>query len=270
VAIFTILAVHATAAEPFPESQAKKYDSGYDTMVRIANDLYRALPAENRRGLVAAPVMVQNIKTPYLEPGPTSRNGTNASAIYVSPALFEMLNYVSHAKAVDQVDRGFFLKAVNSLACENGDKGLPDLYAPTHPKAWAFNTMNWQLSNFNQMAAGLTAIEMAHHYLGHYQKYASHLGDPKMPAPLYSVISQAEWRQAVLAGSRNALDCGLAPEGLIVLYDAISHMKERPSWAVHVMPPTAEVSILRLELKRVEASFFDMRTASTNSMSWSW
>jgi hypothetical protein len=269
--MFAILpAFYAAAAESTQPPISKKYESGYDTMARIAQDLYRALPAENRRRIVAAPVLLQNVQTPYLEPGESSRNGTNFCAVYVSVGLFEMLNYVAHAKAVDQVDHGFFLKAVNSLACENGDKGLPDLYPPTHPKAWAFNTMNWQLSNFNQMAAGLAAIEMAHHYLGHYQKYASRLGDPKKPAPLYSVLSQAEWRQAVLAGSRNALDCGLAPEGLIVLYDAISRMKQRPSWTVHVMPSTAEVAILRLELKRVEANFFDMRTASTNSMSWSW
>ncbi len=173
LAIFAILsAFYAPAAESPPAPTSKKYESGYDTMARIAADLYRALPSENRRGLVATPVLLQNVQTPYLEPGESSRNGTNSRAVYVSAALFEMLNYVAHAKAVDQVDHGFFAKAVNSLACENGDKGLPDLYPPTHPKAWAFNTMNWQLSNFNQMAAGLAAIEMAHHYLGHYQKYA--------------------------------------------------------------------------------------------------
>ena len=270
LAIFALLCTrHAPAAES-PAVAAKKYESGYDTMARIAADLRRALPPENRRGLAATPVLLDNVKTPYLQPGESSRGGTNTSVVYVSAPLFDLLNYVSHAKAVDQVDHGFFTKAVNSLSCENGEKGLTELYAPTHPKAWSFNTMNWQLSNFNQMAAGLTAIEMAHHYLGHYKKYASQLGDAKNPVPLYSVLPPAEWRKAVLAGSRNALDCGLAPEGLIVLYDAISRMKQRPSWAVHIMPPTAEVSILRLELKRVEASFFDVRTASTNSMSWSW
>src|SRR5258705_1640638 len=270
LAIFALLcASHAPAAES-PAIASKKYDSGYDTMARIAVDLYRALPPENRRALTATPVLLDKVKAPFLQPGESSRGGTNSSIIYVSTPLFDLLNYVSHAKAVDQVDHGFFAKAVNSLACESPDKGLTELYAPTHPKSWSFNTMNWQLSNFNRMAAGLTAIEMAHHYLGHYKQYASQLSDAKNPVPLYSVLPPSEWRKAVLAGSRNALDCGLAPEGLIVLYDAISRMKQRPSWAVQIMPPTAEVSILRLELKRVEASFFDMRTASTNSMSWSW
>jgi hypothetical protein len=183
--------------------------------------------------------------------------------------LIDVLNYVSHAKAVDNVDAGFFTKAINSLASENGTR-LAALYQPTHKKSWAFNTMNWQLSHFNQMAAGLIAIDMAHHYLGHYSKYASRLGDAKKPVPFYSVLSQKEWREAVLAGSRHALDCGLAPEGLVVLYDAITRMPQRPSWAVHIMPSTAEVSILRLELKRVEATFFDSHTAARDEFQWSW
>jgi len=264
------IALLAAAALAAPAESARQYDSGYQTMARLADDLYRALPKEKRGTLLARPVLLDNIKAPYLQPGAQAKDGTNLHAVFVSPALFEVLNYISHARAVESVDDGFFAKAVNSLACDNGDKGLPPLYQPTHEKSWAFNTMNWQLGYFNQMAAGLMAIEMAHHHLGHYSKYASQLGDPKKPAPLYSVLSQKEWREAVLGGSRHALDCGLAPEGLIVLYDAISKMPQRPSWAVHLMPPTEEVSILRLELKRVEASFFDARTAAREEFRWSW
>jgi hypothetical protein len=263
----TLLAAAVFAA---PAESTRQYDSGYHTMARLGDDLYRALPKEKRGTLLARPVLLDNIKLPYLQPGAQAKDGTNWNAVFVSPALFEVLNYISHARAVDLVDEGFFAKAVNSLACDNGDKGLPPLYQPTHEKSWAFNTMNGQLSYFNQMAAGLLAIEMAHHHLGHYTKYAGQLGDPKKPAPLYSVLSQKEWREAVLGGSRHALDCGLAPEGLIVLYDAISRMPQRPSWAIHLMPPTAEVSILRLELKRVEASFFDSRSASREEFRWSW
>jgi hypothetical protein len=265
-----VIALLAAAAFAAPAEPTKQYDSGYQTMARLGDDLYRALPKEKRATLLARPVLLDNIKLPYLQPGAQAKDGTNLHAVFVSPALFEVLNYISHARAVDSVDDGFFAKAVNSLACDNGDKGLPPLYQPTHEKSWAFNTMNGQLSYFNQMAAGLMAIEMAHYHLGHYSKYAGQLGDSKKPAPLYSVLSQKEWREAVLTGSRHALDCGLAPEGLIVLYDAISRMPQRPSWAVHLMPPAAEVSILRLELKRVEASFFDARTAVREEFRWSW
>src|SRR6266850_5997507 len=92
--IFAILlACCASAAESTVGPESKKYESGYDTMARIASDLYRALPPENRRGLVATPVMLHDVKTPYLQPGESPRNDTNSSAVYVSPALFEVLNY---------------------------------------------------------------------------------------------------------------------------------------------------------------------------------
>jgi hypothetical protein len=253
------------AAEPSPH----KYESDFNTLARLAEDLYRALPKEKRAAMLPRPVLLDKLKTPYLQPGTQTKDNTNWQAVYVSPPLIDVLNYVSHAKAVDNVDAGFFAKAINSLASENGT-GLAALYQPTHKKAWAFNTMNWQLSHFNQMAAGLVAVDMAHHYLGHYSKYASQLADPKKPVPFYSVLSQKEWREAVLVGSRHALDCGLAPEGLVVLYDAITRMPQRPSWALHVMPATAEVSILRLELKRVEAAFFDSHTAARDEFQWSW
>ena len=243
---------------------SNRYETGFATMGRIAGDLHRALPAEKRLGLASGPVLMESNRPPYLQLGELAQ--TNSRVVFVSPALIDILNYVSHAKAVDQVDAGFFEKAVDGLAAQSGS-ALPP---PTHSNAWAFNTMNWQMSHFNQMAAGLTAIQMAHHYLGHYRKYAAQLGDTKNPAPLYAVLTPKEWRDAVLAGSRHALDCGLAPEGLIVLYDAISRMPKRPSWTVHVMPPSSEISILRLELNRVEATFFDMRTAIRDEMKWSW
>ena len=256
------------AAVPLSAAESSnRYDTGFATLQRIAGDLHRALVVEKRAELLGSAVLLENPRTPYLQLRSTS--STNSQAVFVSQGLIDVLNYVSHAKAVDQVDSGFYEKAVDGLARQNGTelRGLPQ---PTHTNAWAFNTMNWQMSHFNQMAAGLTAVQMAHHYLGHYKKYASQLGDGTNAAPLYSVLTPREWREAVLAGSRHALDCALAPEGLVVLYDAITRMPQRPSWAVHVMPPGAEISILRLELNRVEATFFDSRTSVRDELKWSW
>jgi hypothetical protein len=245
-----------------------RYDTSYATLQRIAVDLYRALPAEKREGLLNAPVLLENIKVPYLQPSDRLGASNNLRGAYISKGLIDVLNYVSHAKAVDQVDSGFFEIAAKGLT-ETKDVSSNVLQS-THPKAWAFNTMNWQMSHFNQMAAGLTAIQMAHHYLGHYKKYAAHLGDSKNVTPLYTVLTAKEWREAVLAGSWHALDCGLAPEGLVVLYDAISRMPQRPAWAIQLMPPAAEISIMRLELNRVEARFFDARTSARDDLKWSW
>src|SRR5213594_2388087 len=71
-AIFALL---VTASAPAADSTApKKYDSGYHTMARITEDLYRALPVEKRREFMATPVLLEKIKVPYLEPGEYSKN----------------------------------------------------------------------------------------------------------------------------------------------------------------------------------------------------
>jgi hypothetical protein len=259
-----------TASAETPAPAPKKYESGFPTLLRITEDLYRALPPEHRKPMRMPPVLLDETRALYLQPGERLESNKAVQVVYVSPSLIELLNFVSHSKAIDQMQPGFFSKAVERLGSATADKGLAGLSQPTDEKAWTFNTMNWQMSYYNQMAAGLTAIELAHHYLGHYKNFADKLGDPKKPAPLYSVLPMREWREAVLAGSRHALECGLAPEGLVVLYDAITRMPQRPSWAVQIMPPTAEVSILRLELKRVEATFFDARTAARDELQWSW
>jgi hypothetical protein len=259
----------ALAAMPVSAAESSnRYDTGFTTLQRIAGDLHRALPVEKRADLGPTPMLrLENPATPYLQ---LRRAGSNDSQVlFVSQGLIDVLNYVSHAKAVDQVDAGFFEKAVEGLVRQTGTelRGLPQ---PADTNAWAFNTMNWQMSHFNQMAAGLTAVQMAHHYLGHYKKYAAQLGEGKDAAPLYSLLTPREWREAVLAGSRHALDCGLAPEGLVVLYDAITRMPQRPAWALQVIPPGAEISILRMELNRVEAMFFDSRTSVRDELKWSW
>ena len=257
-----LAAMPASAAE-----SSNRYDTGFATLQRIAGDLHRALAVEKRSGLATAPMLLESAGTPYLQLRQASSN--DSQVLFVSQGLIDVLNYVSHAKAVDQTHSGFFEKAIEGLALQNPME-LRRLPQPTHTNAWAFNTMNWQMSHFNQMAAGLTAVQMAHHYLGHYKKYAPQLGHGTNAAPLYSLLTPGEWREAVLAGSRHALDCALAPEGLVVLYDAITRMPRRPSWALHVMPPGAEISILRLELNRVEATFFDSRTSVRDELKWSW
>src|SRR5688572_10633627 len=155
------------AAMPVSAAESSnRYDTGFSTLQRIAGDLHRALAVEKRAELLGTAVLLETPTTPYLQL--RSTNSTN-SQVFVSQGLIDVLNYVSHAKAVDQVDSGFYEKAVEGLAHHRGT-GLRGLPQPTHTNAWAFNTMNWQMSHFNQMAAGLTAVQMAHHYLGHYKK----------------------------------------------------------------------------------------------------
>lgn len=249
-----ILALLFALAAPAPV-RASDYETGYATASRLARDLYYGLALVQRMDFKSNPLLLEDLRMPYLQPGKLAETNRKWDVVYVSSAFIDLANYLGHAKAVDKHERGFFDKAVNGLACDNGG-APPAFYRPTHPMTWSLRTMNEQASHFNQMVGNMIAIDMAHHYLGHYQKYASQLRDAPHPAALYSLITFEEWREAVLAGSRNALACGLAPDGLLVLYEAIAKMPVRPAWAAQFLPSNANVTLARKELKELESAFF--------------
>jgi hypothetical protein len=62
-----------------------------------------------------------------------------------------------------------------SLAQETGKKELKPLPNLSKPAYWTDAVLNEQASNFNQMVGAMIAIKLAHHYLGHYKKYAAKL-----------------------------------------------------------------------------------------------
>lgn len=124
--------------------------------------------------------------------------------------------------------------------------------------------MNAQLSQFKQMVGTLVAIEMAHHYLGHYQKYAAQLtGLNGTPVPINSLLTPQEWHNAVMAGAGNGLECGLRVDGLKFLYDCIDRMETRPAWITFFLPAGAKVSRVKRDLDRLEKEFFDSSSGET-------
>lgn len=233
------------------------YETGYAAIVKLTADLYQALGPKQRHLLLSVPVFLENVTTPYLQPGEYFDGSNTWRAVHISEGLIALLNNISHAKAIDGVDRGFLKKYAASLASEAGNQPLAELSNVTHKKSWAFDTMNHQVSHFNQMAGALIAIDLAHHYLGHYNKYASQLVDAQnRPVPINTLLTPAEWREAVLWGARNALGCGLGTEGLRAIYDCLDKMPIQPAWVVYLRPPQANLSKIKKELNELEKDFF--------------
>jgi hypothetical protein len=103
----------------------------------------------------------------------------------------------------------------------------------------------------------LIAIEMAHHYLGHYRKYQGQLLDANNNAiSINQFLTADEWHKAVLKGGRNAMDCGLAPDGIKLLLVTLGSMKTRPPWTIYFLPPNAKVKKAIRDLSRMEEHFF--------------
>ena len=233
------------------------YETGYPALVKITADLYQALEPKRRQQLLPMPVLLKNVAMPYLQPSEYSDGSNTWRAVHISEGFLDLMNNISHARAIDEVDRGYFKKYASSLATETGEQPLAELANITHKKSWDFNTMNHQVSQFNQMAAALIAIDLAHHYLGHYKKYAARLVDAgNRPVPINSLLTLDEWRQAVLNGARNALDCGLGTDGLRTVYDCLDRMPVRPAWAIYFRPPQANSSRIKKELNELEKDFF--------------
>jgi hypothetical protein len=238
------------------EAGTNAYDTGCQDVIRIAADLHEALTPKYRRQICPTPVLLEKLSTPYVQPGARLENGAAAGTVEFSSGLVHLFNYLSHAKAIDGGDPGFYSRSITSLAATDGQPGLPALRLNS-PSAWSFDTLNRQVSQFNQMAGALIAIEMAHHYLGHYRKYAAQLVDAQnRPVPINSLLTPKEWHSAVMAGAKNALNCGLGVDGLKSLLEGFDKLSPRPAWSIHLLPANANVAKINRELEAFEKDFF--------------
>jgi hypothetical protein len=233
------------------------YETGLANINRLAADLCRALKPEYRRTIQAMPVIEESTRVPTIRPVEISGGPQVMQGVSITSGFVDLVNYVGHAKAIDASSRGFFKSYMERLASASATKPLP--FPADHSKAdaWTLDTMNLQVSHFNQMVGALIAIDLSHHYLGHYKKYRGQLRDAQdRPLPINAIITQAEWRAAVLHGARNALDCGLGVDGLRALFEGINKMPVRPPWTLYFLPDNANVAKINRELQKLEKDFF--------------
>ena len=234
---------------------AAQYETGFRNAARITQDLQRALSASDRQNLSSNPVLLEKVAIPFVQPGEYRTNNSVVRYVSISDGFINFANYLSHARSIDEYQRGFYRGYLDGLR----SRSIP---APVFPlvrqdKAWSFDTMNHQVSHFNQIVAGIIAIDMAHHYLGHYRKYARQLVDRNNHAiPINYFLTPDEWHEAVMRGSRNALDCGFSSDGVKLLFDGLSSLKPRPNWSIYFLPENADVHKLARDLSKMEDQFF--------------
>ncbi len=250
-----VLATFAAASTGLGGTSESKprYETDYAHTVRLASDLHQALDAKQRRSFQSVPVLLTESRIPSLQPCERSTGPNKFYGVSISSGFIEFANALTHAMALDEVRRGYFKGFLNSLA-EGDGSGALALLDLTHAQSWSFDVMNHQMSRFNQIMGTLVAIDMAHHYLGHYSKYAAQLAQNGQP--INNLVTPAEWRKAVLRGSHNALQCALGIDGLKELFDTIDKLPARPAWAIQVAAPRADLAKIRKELDKLEEYFF--------------
>jgi hypothetical protein len=232
------------------------YPSGFSVAIKLGGELYEALPPKFADQLNAQTITLQPQDMPLVSPIATTEENRVVRQVSLSAGLIDLLNHICHAKAIDRVQPGFFDQYVKNLARLSPG----DILAPppiVEPRFWTEDIINDQLSYFNQMIGLLTAINLAHHYLGHYAKYSAKMtGAGGQLTPINNFLTPAEWDVSVKAGVIDALNCALATEGPRALFDAVDRMPTRPPWTAYIIPQQTDIKKLNKQLVHYEDLFF--------------
>lgn len=234
------------------------YKTGYSSMMKLGKDIYGALKPELREHISVQPISIETDVTPfvrllYYEDEPKPIRG-----VWISAGFIDLVNNIAHAKAIDGIEKNYFNKYIEILAQETGAQSLRPLPNDTNPRYWTDRMLNEQQSNFNSIVGMVVGINLAHHYLGHYDKYKDKL-EPEngKPVPINNLLTPKEWEEAFLMGLRNALNAGCMIEGVVPFFEAFDKMKKRPAWAAHFLPDDARFSKLRREMEKVQRKYLE-------------
>jgi hypothetical protein len=254
VALSLHLGMVARAADEAPKHV---YPSGWNSVSKIAFDIHGALKSPYKEAIHNQPVSLETDVKPFVKLEEYPDEKKPLPMIFISVGFVDLLNNISHAKAISLKDKKYFQKYIESLSQETGDaelKALPDIDKDAY---WTDDVMNEQLSNFNSIAGMLVSINFAHHYLGQYKKHEKEIMDDKgNSTPINKVLTPEEYEAAFAAGVRGAMDAGILTEGMVSFFEGLDKMKTRPAWAVYFMPEQVKFAKLKKTMVKIQADFF--------------
>ena len=231
------------------------YTNGFKIALELGNDLYETLDYSFQRSVQPDPVQLEPSDTPLITPAATEDAREKLGQVIVSAGYIDLLNHVAHAKAIDRIQPGYFAQYANLLGRQTSSDSVPELVNMVDSRFWTRQVMDEQMSYFNQMIGLTVAINLSHHYLGHYRHYASRmLGGQLMP--INNFIAPTEWETSVRLAALNSMDCGLATAGPIALFEVIDKMPARPAWAAYLVPTNADLKLLNRQLGVYETNYW--------------
>ena len=251
----------ATALMVFAQSggnESLAYKTGYSSIMKLGRDVHSALPPKYREIISQQPISIETDPSPYirllyLPEGPSASRG-----VWISAGFIDLVNRVAHATAIGVKDKNYLKRYIEILARESGTEDLRPLPDDDNPRYWTDEMLNEQQSNFNSIVGIIVAIELSHHYLGHYEKYKNKLtrADGKH-VPISSLLTEDEWEESFRAGVRNALGAGCMIERVIPFFVAFEKMKTRPPWAAFFLPEKFKFSKMRREMEKIQKKFLE-------------
>jgi hypothetical protein len=221
--------------------------------MKLGGDLHEALPQKFFDQLDAQAHRPATPGLPLIAPVAVNADNRLQRQVELSAGFIDLVNRLCHAKAIDKVQPGYFDQYVG----QSGPRlrGGPRGAASAHRRTALLDEdiLNDQLSYFNQMMGMMMAINMSHHYLGHYAKYAAKLTGPgDKILPINNFLTPAEWDVSVKAGALDALNCALSTEGLRVIFEALDKMPVRPAWADYIAPQKVDFKKLNKDWRNTK------------------
>ncbi len=237
-------------------ASAHSYQNGFSIVLKLGGELSESLPAKFGDQIFQQAIALQPQDSPVVTPVATTEDNKVARQVALSAGFIDLLNHICHAKAVDHIQPGFFDQYVKNLAAGTGD-GTAQPPSIVDPRFWTDNVINDQMSYFNQMVGFMMAINLSHHYLGHFAKYSARMiGPGDKLTPINEFLTPAEWDVSVKAAAVDSLNCALATDGSRTLFDAIDKMPHRPAWADYIIPAGVDIKKLNKQLVHYEELFF--------------
>jgi hypothetical protein len=236
---------------------ARTYPSGFSVVLDRGNDLSEGLPAKFANQLAPQPITLQPQDLPQIAPIASKTETKVLRQVSVSAGFVELVNRLAHAKAIDHIQPGYFDQYTQNLVrSASGDTAM-QLPVMVDARYWQDDVLNDQAGYFNQMIGMMMAINLSHHYLGHFEKYAAKMAGPgNKLLPINNFLSPGEWEVSVRAGATDALNCALATEGARLLFETIDKFPRRPDWTVTILPRDTDVKKLNKQLAQYETQFF--------------
>ena len=256
-AILVLLSVAAALAVFAQPADGLTYKTGYSSIMKLGKDVHNNIKREHKELISPQPISIETDPAPFVrllyyddEPRPVR-------GVWISAGFIDLVNNVAHATAIDTKEKNYFKRYLDLLAQDPSGKTLPPLPNDNNPKYWTDDMLNEQQSNFNSIVGMVVGIKLAHHYLGHYEKYKSRLTDSRgVPVSITSLVTEKEWDDAFKSGVRNALDAGCTIEVIIHFFEAFDRMKVRPAWATYFLPDNMKFARMRKEMEKIQRRFF--------------
>lgn len=236
-------------------SAGHAYPADMALAVKIGNELYQTLDRGCRKKIAPQAISMEQMAAPEIAPIMSNDASTSPCRVLISTGFVDLINHIAHARAIDRIQPGYFQQYMSILGRESAGENPPDPPNLADARYWSAAVMNDQAGYFNQMVGIAISINLSHHYLGHYQKYAGQMPAGKR-APINDFIAPAEWEASVKAATLNCLDCALGTDGAKALFEAIDQMPRRPAWAGYIVPMNVNIKRLNMQLAGYEAAYF--------------